>query len=166
MLARPAKHKLVKLAKACFPQPRAEQPFGRGDDSHSGDPGCRPDRRRCARLLLECRPRSAIGVARDARRVGANDTNRDEGAWRRKREQVSSYRFSSPRAGSPFDGSHLWITNDGGNSVTEVDRTGHWCALPAATTDSVARPELAAVRPTQACLTCLKHPARVPERFP
>jgi hypothetical protein len=28
MLARPAKHKLVKLAKACFPRPRAEQPFG------------------------------------------------------------------------------------------------------------------------------------------
>jgi hypothetical protein len=29
MLARPAKGKLVKLAKACFPRPRAEQPFGR-----------------------------------------------------------------------------------------------------------------------------------------
>jgi hypothetical protein len=39
----PAKGKLVKLAKACFPQPRAEQPFGRDNDSHSGDPGCRPD---------------------------------------------------------------------------------------------------------------------------
>ena len=34
--------KLVKLAKACLPRPRAEQPFGRGNDSHSGDPGCRP----------------------------------------------------------------------------------------------------------------------------
>jgi hypothetical protein len=37
MQAWPAKGKLVKLAKACFPQPRAEQPFGRGNDSHSGD---------------------------------------------------------------------------------------------------------------------------------
>src|SRR5580704_16173332 len=45
MLAWPAKIKLVKLAKACFPRPRAERPFGRGNDSHSGDPGCRPDRR-------------------------------------------------------------------------------------------------------------------------
>jgi len=42
MLARPAKRKLVKRAKACLPRPRAEQPFGRGNDSHSGDPGCRP----------------------------------------------------------------------------------------------------------------------------
>jgi hypothetical protein len=30
MLAWPAKGKLVKLAKACFPRPRVEQPFGRG----------------------------------------------------------------------------------------------------------------------------------------
>jgi uncharacterized BrkB/YihY/UPF0761 family membrane protein len=44
MQARPAKHKLVKLAKACFPRPRAEQPFGRCNDSHSGDPGCRGSR--------------------------------------------------------------------------------------------------------------------------
>ena len=35
MLAWPAKGKLVKLAKACLP--RAERPFGRGNDSHSGD---------------------------------------------------------------------------------------------------------------------------------
>ena len=48
MLAWPAKRKLVKLAKLVCPRPRAEQPFGRGNDSHSGDPGCRPDRRGCA----------------------------------------------------------------------------------------------------------------------
>jgi hypothetical protein len=35
MLAWPAKRKLVKLAKARFPRPRAEQPFGRSNDSHS-----------------------------------------------------------------------------------------------------------------------------------
>jgi hypothetical protein len=33
MQARPAKHKLVKLANACLLRPRAEQPSGRGDDS-------------------------------------------------------------------------------------------------------------------------------------
>jgi hypothetical protein len=44
MLAWPAKGKLVKLAKACFPRPRTEQLFGRGNDKHSGDPGCRPDK--------------------------------------------------------------------------------------------------------------------------
>ena len=27
--------------RACLPRPRAEQPFGRGNDSRSGDPGCR-----------------------------------------------------------------------------------------------------------------------------
>jgi hypothetical protein len=32
MLAWAAKRKLVKLAKACLPRPRAEQPFGRGND--------------------------------------------------------------------------------------------------------------------------------------
>jgi len=37
MLARPAKRKLVKLARLVCPRPRAEQPFGRGNDSHSGD---------------------------------------------------------------------------------------------------------------------------------
>jgi len=42
MQAWPAKGKLVKLAKACLPRPRAEQPFGRGNDRRSGDPGCRP----------------------------------------------------------------------------------------------------------------------------
>jgi len=48
MLAWPAKGKLVKPVKAWLPRPRAEQPFGRGNDSHSGDPGCRPDRLDCA----------------------------------------------------------------------------------------------------------------------
>jgi hypothetical protein len=32
MLAWAAKRKLVKLAKACLPRPRTEQPFGRGND--------------------------------------------------------------------------------------------------------------------------------------
>jgi hypothetical protein len=49
MPARPAKGKLVELAEACLPRPRAEQPFGRGNHGHSGDPGCRPDRRLHAR---------------------------------------------------------------------------------------------------------------------
>jgi len=35
MLAWPAKRKLVKPAKACSPPPRAEQPSGRGNDTHS-----------------------------------------------------------------------------------------------------------------------------------
>ena len=37
MQAWPAKGRLVKLAKASFPRPRSEQPFGRGNDSHSGE---------------------------------------------------------------------------------------------------------------------------------
>jgi DNA-binding beta-propeller fold protein YncE len=32
----------------------------------------------------------------------------------------ASYGFSSPH-GVAFDGAHLWITNLGGNSVTEID---------------------------------------------
>jgi hypothetical protein len=37
----PAKGKLVKLAKACLPRPRAEQPFGCGSDDMLTDWGCR-----------------------------------------------------------------------------------------------------------------------------
>jgi len=54
MLAWPAKRKLAKLARPVCPRPRAEQPFGRGNDSHSGDPGCRPIRRLNARLAGRC----------------------------------------------------------------------------------------------------------------
>jgi hypothetical protein len=36
MQAWPAMGKLVKVAKACLPRPRAEQPFRRGNDNHSG----------------------------------------------------------------------------------------------------------------------------------
>jgi hypothetical protein len=45
MLAWPAKHKLAKLATACSPRAASPgQPFGHGNNSHSGDPGCRPYR--------------------------------------------------------------------------------------------------------------------------
>jgi hypothetical protein len=37
MLAWPAKGKLVKLAKACLPRPRSEQPFGRRTNSQAND---------------------------------------------------------------------------------------------------------------------------------
>jgi hypothetical protein len=49
MLAWPAKGTLARLAKACLPRPRAEQPSGRGTNGHSGDPGCRAERRVGAR---------------------------------------------------------------------------------------------------------------------
>jgi transposase len=48
---RPGKRSLMRhKPRLVSPRPRAEQPFGRGNDSHSGDPGCRPDRRILARL--------------------------------------------------------------------------------------------------------------------
>jgi hypothetical protein len=68
MLARPAERKLVKLAKACFPRPRAEQPFGRGNGSHSGDPGCRPDRRfRISALAAQPHSRDQASLPERAR---------------------------------------------------------------------------------------------------
>lgn len=71
MLAWPAKG---KLAKACFPRPRAERPFAHGNDSQSGDLGCRPDRRHCARYCpgFGCPSVTTFGSTGDRRISAAN----------------------------------------------------------------------------------------------
>ena len=57
MLARPAKPKLVKLAKGLFaPGREPNSRSGAVNDSHSGDPGCRPDRRFARSGLQIVRP--------------------------------------------------------------------------------------------------------------